>query len=273
MTSTVEKNKEQDVFVFTGPCEDCGKPVTENYDLTGRRGAFTAILRERLIQQQESGYVGWMMCDDCEEKEQRRDLAKLEAVQLRHRYEDAGVPLRFRETEWKDLEKDDGRVAAIKATWAWATEAAPLPGLYLYGEFGRGKTHLAGVAATEMVRAGRKVRWIDCARLMTNLRGGFDSQSYKEGMKQLEAGEAGEILIMDDIDKMPTTDHQLQPIYTAINEWVNLDAPMIITANRDLDDLAREFGDKFGEAIASRIIGQSVDVEVRGRDRRLDPVE
>lgn len=272
MTSTVETDEKQDVFEFKGPCEDCGKPVVESYDLTGRVSAFTEILRERLIQQQEANDPGLMICDDCEEKEQRRELAKFEAVWLRQRYEAAGVPLRFREQDWKDLEKDE-RADAIKATWAMATGKAPLPGLYLFGEFGRGKTHLAGVAVTEFIRAGRKVRWIDCARLMTNLRGGFDSQSYKEGMKQLEPGVADEILIMDDIDKMPTTDHQLQPIYTAINEWVNLDAPMIITANRDLDDLAREFGEKFGEAIASRIIGQCVDIEVKGRDRRLDPVE
>lgn len=160
---------------------------------------------------------------------------------------------------------------------------SPVPlGLFLWSEggadedvsgFGTGKTRIAAAIANYVLATGGMgVRWLDIVRAMTDLNLPFSSKLYGRAAAALGRPSPRELIILDDIDKQPPTDRNVQPIFALVNDCVNGEVPLLITANRHVDALLEDWGERFGTAVASRIVGHCLDVEVRGRDRRLDPV-
>jgi len=202
----------------------------------------------------------------------------------------AGVPPLYLGVGWDDIEVD-GRRDAIEAARKWATAITTDPGktdgqaiprgLYLWSSgdadedltgFGTGKTRIAAAAAQQVIHSRRRqVRWLDIVRAMTDLNFPYSSPIYVAAYKRLRTPSSNEMIVLDDIDKQPSKDRNIQPIFALINDCVNGEIPLLITANRCPDDLQADWGERFGHAAASRIIGHCLDVEVRGRDRRLDP--
>lgn len=175
-----------------------------------------------------------------------------------------------------------GSSATLLERLAFGDLSGTIPkGLYLWSAegdedesgFGTGKTRIAAAVVQHVLRAGTlRVRWIDVVRSMTDLNLPFSHPVYAKAATRLGAPARGELVVLDDIDKQPPTDRNVQPIFALVNDCVNGEVPLLITANRSIDDLLEDWGDRFGVAVASRIIGHCLDVEVRGRDRRLDPV-
>lgn len=185
----------------------------------------------------------------------------------------AGLPAIYRELTWESIEREEANDEAIAAGREWAEGKADAAGLFLWGEsYGVGKTMIAAAAVLQILRdRPRPVRWLDCSRLLTDLNLPFGNPQYEKAAAKLSRPAAGEVIVLDDIDKLPTTDRNIQPIFTLVNDCVGERTPLIITANRHLDALADDFGRRFGRAIASRLVGHCLDVEVAGRDRRVDP--
>lgn len=175
----------------------------------------------------------------------------------------------------------EDRHAELLERIARGDRSTPIPcGLYLWSAgdasddltgFGTGKTRIAAAAAQHLLAAGLRVRWLDVVRLMTDLNLSYRHPMYERAAHRLREPAPGEVVVLDDIDKQPPTDRNIQPIFALVNGCVNGETPLLITANRSPDDLQDDWGDRFGHAAASRIIGHCLDVEVRGRDRRLDP--
>lgn len=189
----------------------------------------------------------------------------------------AGIPPLYLGVGFEDIEADEGRAKAILTARNWA-KGKTARGLYLWSAggdedntgFGVGKTRIAAAAAQAVLKTGQlNVRWLDVVRLMTDLNLPFGHPTYSQAADNLRRPAAGEVVVLDDIDKQPPTDRNIQPIFALVNDAVNGKVPTIITANRDLDSLASDYGDRFGHALASRLVGHCIDVEVRGPDRRL----
>lgn len=255
----------------TGNCAECGAPVDERIPVqpVGRFGDLLAKHYRELA----TGEVP-VFCPLHEEaSEERQEIERMRQRRLTQRYEAAGVPLRFREIDYEDFtDVEPGCAPALAQARAIVTGHGVMPGLYLWGEVGAGKTMMLGYIATAMVRRQVRVRWLDVGRLMTDMRAGFNTRAYKRAVERLDPAEPGEYLILNDLDKALTTEREVQPLYVAIEEWTNAQNPILISANRHLDHLAEDFGDRFGKAIASRLVGVCMDFEVVGRDRRLDDV-
>jgi predicted ATPase len=198
----------------------------------------------------------------------------------------AGIPALYLGAAFEDLEEDSRR-PAVEAAQAWArawdgrrspTETSVLPGLYLWSSgdgdddetgFGTGKTLLAAAAAQAIQQGTSRLRWINVVREMTNLNFPFAHPTYVVAAHRMRKPERGEVVVLDDIDKQPPTDRNIQPIFALLHDCVGDRIPLLITANRDPDALQRDWGARFGHAAASRIIEHCLDVEVKGRDRRL----
>lgn len=185
----------------------------------------------------------------------------------------AGVPTLYRTVTWDSIEEDEARKEAIFAARRWAKGTSPDRGLYLWSDgYGNGKTLIAAAAAAQILSTRpRPVRWLDVVGLMTDLNLPFGNPQYERAASRLQPPGPLEVVILDDIDKIPATDRNIQPIFRLVNDCVNEEAPLIITANRDLNSLAADFGARFGSALASRLTGHCLDVEVAGRDRRVNP--
>jgi hypothetical protein len=204
----------------------------------------------------------------------------------RERGRRSGIPEKYLCINWDDIEMD-GRKKSIEVTRRWAESYEPRraawkkdtsAGLYLWSDgdgdedetgFGTGKTWIAAAAAEHLLGQGLRVRWLTVSRLMTNLNLGFSNPMYEDACHRVREPRRGEVIVLDDIDKQPPTERNIQPIFALVNDCTNNEIPLLITANRHIDALQEDWGARFGHAAASRIIEHCLDVEVKGRDRRL----
>lgn len=150
--------------------------------------------------------------------------------------------------------------------------------LYLHGDYGLGKTHLA-VATIRKIAATRLWRphvivWPELCGLTQE---GWGSRSGAEGA-MWGAARAAKILLIDDLDKTQTSPWAMSKLYSLINGRCDRRLPTIITANRSVMQLRKVWSaprqkdhvKDTGGAVLSRIGGQLVKaVEFRGEDQRF----
>lgn len=167
----------------------------------------------------------------------------------------------------RHLAAGDTHMAVPRGLYLWSDDAEK--GNDLTG-FGTGKTEIAAAITKHILTAGKITpRWVSVARAMPDLNFPFAHPTYAAAASRLGRPTSDELIVLDDIDKQPPTDRNLQPIFALVNDCVNDMVPLVITANRHPDDLAADWGARFGHAVASRIIGHCLDIEVNGPDRRL----
>ena len=158
--------------------------------------------------------------------------------------------------------KVDGPAATRAAQWA----NGDLPVLILTGPVGVGKTHLAAAATWQALHT-RTVRWVEVARAMTQLRASFGDQARARALSALTGSDS---VVLDDLDKVPATEQGLAAIFGAIDARIASGAPLLVTMNIGLSELAHRLDPKglgAGEAIASRLqVGALVGLQ--GEDRR-----
>lgn len=208
-------------------------------------------------------------CDDCEERDARSKQAaawraaherRLEVLRRR-----SGLPAKWQGVELDDIEPDPDRLDAINAAAEWAL-GQRRRGILLVGAVGRGKTRIAAGALNGLLNRGHPGRWLPVGELLMDLRMPFDSPEYVRAQRTLDARTA---LVLDDLDKVRPSDHAREPIYVAVNAWVEAELPLIVTMNRDLAEFAEDFGERYGDAVASRLAGYCDEFEVGGPDRRI----
>ena len=149
--------------------------------------------------------------------------------------------------------------------------------LYLHGDYGLGKTHLA-VATIRKIAGDRLWRphiivWPELCGLTQE---GWGSKSGAEGA-MWGAARAARILLIDDLDKTQTSPWAMSKLYSLINGRCDRRLPTIITANRSIMQLRevwsasrKDHVKDTGGAVLSRIGGQLVKaVEFKGEDQRF----
>lgn len=244
-------------------CSGCGADVVHEV-----AGDVLPIVR-RIAERQASGELPVLCagCGDREQEEERRESRERERVErVERRRRAAGIPPKWQGQSFADLDDAPERRRALLRAGEWAR--GEVAGVVLWGAVGRGKTAIAAAAA-ELRLARSAVRWLPVAELLLDLRMPFESPEYARAARRLDAAKGRAALVLDDLDKLKPTEHAVQPLYVAINAWIEAELPLLVTLNRDLDELAAWMPETFGEALASRLSGYCATVEVSGRDRRL----
>lgn len=243
--------------------KDCGRKVEVVVPASGP-------LRS-IAEKQAAGGLP-VYCEPCLEAdsaaEEAAERAERERVQLAERRRVAGLPPKWASQTFDSLDEDGPRARAFELARGWA--GGDVAGLVLWGGVGKGKTAIAAAAANARLRIGY-VRWLPVSELLLDLRMPFESPEYARAQRALDAARGKAALVLDDLDKLKPSEHAVQPLYVAVNGWIEAELPLLVTLNRNLDALASWMPDTFGDAIASRLAGYCKVREVAGRDRRIEP--
>lgn len=152
-------------------------------------------------------------------------------------------------------------------------------GLVLYGDVGRGKTHLIVAIARELVfRYGCTARFVEFSHLVADLKGGFDR---KEGpAARMEELVAADLLIIDELGKGRNTEWEGTVLDELVSRRYNAVRPILATTNfpptppsgRATGDLTTgelpSLVDRVGPRVFSRLRETTDFVSVVGEDFR-----
>lgn len=140
-------------------------------------------------------------------------------------------------------------------------------GMYIHGEVGTGKTHIAYALATkteELLRA-RAMMW-NTTELLREIRADFDRNYRDKERIEERLMEFRGMLFLDDVGTEKITDWVAETFYLIINRRYNEKLPTIITSNLPIATLA----DRIGDRTVSRIVEMCDVVELIGEDRRIN---
>ena len=138
-------------------------------------------------------------------------------------------------------------------------------GLFICGECGVGKSHLAFAIANSLIERGNSVIAMTMIDLLLKIKSSFNAYNDKMTEEQiLKIYTDCALLVIDDLGKEKPTEWALQMIYSVIDRRYNALKPIIVTTNFTASELIKRFGDSsIGNAIVDRLfeICQYVPIE------------
>lgn len=135
--------------------------------------------------------------------------------------------------------------------------------LLMYGRTGLGKTHLSLAIAAEVTKKGYSVIYDSAQNILTRIEKEHFGRSDSSDDTLSEVCTC-DLLILDDLGSEFQTNFTLSAIYTIINNRLLASVPTIISTNLE----NRKLEEKYGERIASRIMGSYVNLGFCGNDIR-----
>lgn len=168
------------------------------------------------------------------------------------------IPKRYETASW------DGVSDSVKEKIEKIRESRR--GLYIHGEVGTGKTHMAYGIYKHLKEDMKLNAWfLNTIELMFDIKRDFDRSNYDKVRWDEKLQEYRGVLILDDIGAEKITDFVLETFYLIINSRYNEMLPTIFTSNMQIGELA----DRIGDRTASRIVEMCDIVHLSGADRRI----
>lgn len=198
------------------------------------------------------------VCSPCREKANREAEIAAGAAVVAVR-DDRGIRPRFEHCSFDNyVANGNARALDLCRVYADAFPPATGDGLCLHGGYGTGKTHLA--VAVGRAIAGSYV--MNCAELLAAIRASFDGATAGPGM--WERCMTAPLLVLDDVGQEKGTAWVWEQLYILINRRYEALLPTIFTTNLRPE----QWSARWGGAIASRIMGMSTIIELKGIDYR-----
>ena len=186
------------------------------------------------------------------------------------------VPMALKNASMKDIDiKDKNRYPAIKWIQAFIKSYEKNPhqkGLYLYGNFGSGKSYLIAAMFSELARRNIKSAIVFWPDFLSDLKSSFGTD-FKE---KYEAVKKVPLLLIDDIGAEVTTEWGRDEIFCPLIQYrMDASLPTFFTSNLDLKLLEEHFScSKKGidavkaGRIISRIVQLTEQIELISENRR-----
>ncbi len=202
-------------------------------------------------------------CDSCAAALEREQLEALERQDRAERISTASMPRKWRGRGLEQLQVLDGQAKAIEAAGAWA-RTRDAGGLMLVGDNGVGKTCIAAAACWSRLERW-PCRFASVAQAMASLGEDFSGDLRRRAVSVFAGAGA---IVLDDVNQVRASDYGREQLYAAIDSRYQAEAPMLVTTNLTPSEL----GDRYGKAIASRLVEYCQILQVAGGDRRLQSV-
>ncbi len=131
----------------------------------------------------------------------------------------------------------------------------------LIGQSGLGKSHLAQALALRACRAGFTARHIRAEELFRQLRASRGDGTYE---RRLARFAKLDVLVLDDLGLRPLAGHEPLDLYEVIRQRYER-SPLVITSNRDVDELTRLLPDPLlASAAMDRLLHHSHVLRLEG---------
>lgn len=177
------------------------------------------------------------------------------------------VPKEIREASMKNIYGDDqNRFHVIKYLISFMKEykkGNKVKGLYLYGNFGCGKTYLIASMFNELAKDGVQSAIVFWPEYLRDLKSSFSSD-FKQKFEKIKKVP---LLLIDDIGAENTTVWSRDEILCPLVQYrMSEGLPTFFTSNLDLDILMEHFSttkDKVDEVKARRIIERIKQLTIR----------
>ena len=143
-------------------------------------------------------------------------------------------------------------------------------GLFICGECGVGKSHLAFATANSLIEKGNSVIAMTMIDLLLKIKSSFNACNNKLTEEEiLKIYTDCALLVIDDLGKEKPTEWALQMIYSVIDRRYNALKPIIVTTNFTASELIKRFGDSsIGNAIVDRLFEICQYVPIEGESYR-----
>ncbi len=135
--------------------------------------------------------------------------------------------------------------------------------ILMYGDTGLGKTHLSLAIAGEAAKKGYSVIYGSAQNLLSNLENEKFGRSPQSGAEQ--SMQDCDLLIIDDLGAEFSTQFTVSAVYNIINTRLITSKPTIISTNMSIEEIE----DRYSQRVASRILGNYVIMNFRGKDVRV----
>ena len=215
---------------------------------------------------------------DARKREKEAQQARDKAERIEHMQQRAGMGSRERRKTFSDLEQTPDNFAAIMAAREYShdyinRETRRKPSLFISGDLGTGKTHLAAAMANEIIENGRPVKYATFTQMTQEIRAAFYSESKETEAEAVRKYKTAPLLFLDDLGKEKATEWSLAKLFELIDSRYSNGLPTVITSNYTLDQLADKLtppgSDKTtAEAIIDRLWEDCQQVQINGQSWR-----
>jgi DNA replication protein DnaC len=169
----------------------------------------------------------------------------------------ARLPERYREASLLDFPK-----AIQDFVTAWFGSQGD--GLFLTGEVGTGKTHLAAAIVRTLVLIRREAYFKSCSAFYAAIRKCYGPHSETTEDMVMREYTSHKYLVLDDLGAGSLSDHERRCTLDLLNDRMNKCWPTIITSNWGLPEIQVRMDDRISSRIAS-----FQALHLAGRDRRV----
>lgn len=235
------------------PCEYCGalRPMRQielnghswfvGYAPCGCSGAVHARTEQLLAEQQA----------------QKRE----EDARIIRAYEAAGLPRRYHSAE------------SERASSLWDT-VADGGSLYIQGNVGTGKTHLACAILKAAIADNRRVKFVSTLGFLDSVKASYDAQAQERESDLVNTLVRCEVLALDDLGKEQPSEWALSKLFRIVDARYAEMRPTIVTTQFKRTELAKRFNSnpETAQALISRLKQDYKTVKLDGVDKRLGDV-
>ncbi|MCL1994650.1 MAG: ATP-binding protein [Defluviitaleaceae bacterium] len=193
----------------------------------------------------------------------------------------SGMAKKFLKCTFENYVAVDGSKKAIKtAALGYAKNfTGQTEGLFIHGEMGTGKTHIASAIANHLLNQGIAVICMNERQLLGKIKQSFESsRSFDSDSESqvLKTYETVPLLIIDDMGKEKVTQWSIATLYAIIDARYEAEKPIVITSNYNLNELVNRLTPKekwendstTARAIADRLTEMTQYIEVLGESFR-----
>lgn len=179
-----------------------------------------------------------------------------------------GIPPRFKKTSFDNYNKSYN-YKAYKACLDFVDSFPDTRGLLFLGPVGLGKTHLAASIVHELNKQLYSTYFGNVFDIINFVKSTYSKDSKLTEIEAIEImTKKIDLLLIDDLGKEPTTEHNLGLLYNIINKLYENEKALVITTNVGSSELRNNLGMR-GPAIISRISAMCTPITFTGKDMRI----